>query len=96
MSNFIIICINKSLFCSTVDSCKTITVPVGHTFFIWSLNNIIYCMFLKEKKVSEEKLNDLETKIKEYSEMLEENKCSNRLPPIDENAELEAQVKFFF
>jgi len=52
-------------------------------------------MFLKEKKVSEEKLNDLETKIKEYSEMLEENKC-NRLPSIDENAEFEAQVKLFF
>lgn len=72
-----------------------ITVPVRHKFSIWSLNNIIYCMFLKEKKVSEEKLNDLETKIKEYSEMLEENKC-NRLPSIDENAEFEAQVKLFF
>lgn len=50
---------------------------------------------MKEKKISEDKLNDLESKIKEYSEMLEENKCSNKLPSINENAELEEQVKFF-
>uniref|UniRef100_A0A2S2QE35 Ninein n=1 Tax=Sipha flava TaxID=143950 RepID=A0A2S2QE35_9HEMI len=44
-----------------------------------------------EKKVSEEKLNDLEAKIKEYSEMMESTTVK-RLPPIDENAELEEQI----
>ncbi|XP_022177383.1 blastoderm-specific protein 25D [Myzus persicae] len=44
-----------------------------------------------EKKVSEEKLNNLEVKIKEYSDMLEET-TNNKLPTIDENAELEEQI----
>ncbi|XP_060881527.1 blastoderm-specific protein 25D [Metopolophium dirhodum] len=44
-----------------------------------------------EKKVSEEKLNNLEVKIKEYSDMLEET-TDNKLPSIDENAELEEQI----
>ncbi|XP_022177832.1 synaptonemal complex protein ZEP1-like [Myzus persicae] len=44
-----------------------------------------------EKKDSEEKLNYLEMKIKEYSDMLEET-TDNKLPSIDENAELEEQI----
>lgn len=51
-------------------------------------------MFVQEKKVSEEKLNNLEVKIKEYSDMLEET-TDNKLPSIDENAELEEQVIIF-
>lgn len=52
-------------------------------------------MFIQEKKVSEEKLNNLEVKIKEYSDMLEDT-TDNKLPSIDENAELEEQVIIFF
>lgn len=51
-------------------------------------------MFIQEKKVSEEKLNNLEVKIKEYSDMLEDT-TDNKLPSIDENAELEEQVIIF-
>jgi hypothetical protein len=40
-------------------------------------------------------LNDLEAKIKEYSEMMESTTVK-RLPPIDENAELEEQVILLF
>lgn len=64
------------------------------------LNSYTVCIFLiihycqQEKKVSEDKLNDLEFKIKEYSEMVEEN-TNNKLPSINENAELEEQVLFF-
>lgn len=52
-------------------------------------------IFLQEKKISEDKLNELETKIKEYSEMLEDT-TDNKLPSIDENAEFEDQVILFF
>jgi len=40
-------------------------------------------------------LNNLEVKIKEYSDMLEDT-TDNKLPSIDENAELEEQVIIFF
>lgn len=56
---------------------------------------MIIKLFIQEKKVSEDKLNDLEAKIKEYSEMLEET-TSNKLPSINENAEFEEQVILFF
>lgn len=39
-------------------------------------------------------MNDLQTKIKEYSEILEDT-TDNNLPSIDENAELEEQVILF-
>lgn len=50
---------------------------------------------MQEKKVSEDKLNDLEAKIKEYSEIMEET-TNNKLSSINENAELEEQVIIFF
>jgi len=40
-------------------------------------------------------LNNLEIKIKEYSDLLEET-TDNKLPSIDENAELEEQVIIYF
>lgn len=51
-------------------------------------------MFIQEKKDNHEKLNNLEAKIKEYKDMLEEM-TNNRLPSIDEHVELEEQVSIF-
>lgn len=56
-------------------------------------------MYVQEKKISEDKLNELEIKLTEiklteHKEIMEET-ANNRLPSIDENAELEEQVILF-